>query len=65
MLYTIRLTASGTSIYMRKNAAIGVIFNSNKSQVLLVKRQDIPLWVLPGGASRIMKTLAKLLLEKC
>nr|NGY95760.1 hypothetical protein [Neochlamydia sp. AcF84] len=49
MLYTLCLTASGTYTYMRKNAAIGVIFNSNKSQVLLVKRQDIPLWVLPGG----------------
>lgn len=34
---------------MRKNAAIGIIFNKEKSQVLLVKRQDIPLWVLPGG----------------
>lgn len=34
---------------MRKNAAIAVIFNDNKSQVLLVKRQDVPVWVLPGG----------------
>ena len=34
---------------MRKNAAIGLIFNEDKSQVLLVKRQDVPVWVLPGG----------------
>lgn len=34
---------------MRKNAAIGIIFNKNRSQVLLVKRQDVPVWVLPGG----------------
>ena len=34
---------------MRKNAAIGIIFNNNKSQVLLIKRQDVPVWVLPGG----------------
>lgn len=34
---------------MRKNAAIGIIFNADKSQVLLVKRMDVPVWVLPGG----------------
>lgn len=34
---------------MRKNAAIGVIFNEDRSQVLLVKRCDVPVWVLPGG----------------
>lgn len=34
---------------MRKNAAIGIILNENRSKVLLVKRQDIPFWVLPGG----------------
>ncbi len=34
---------------MRRNAAIGVIFNQDRSQVLLVKRQDVPVWVLPGG----------------
>ena len=26
-----------------------VIFNEAKTQVLLVKRRDIPVWVLPGG----------------
>jgi 8-oxo-dGTP diphosphatase len=26
-----------------------VIFNAQKSAVLLVKRRDIPVWVLPGG----------------
>lgn len=31
------------------DAAIGVIFNDNGSEVLLVKRRDIPVWVLPGG----------------
>lgn len=34
---------------MRKNAAIGIIFDENKSHVLLVKRHDVPIWVLPGG----------------
>lgn len=29
-------------------AAIGIIFNS-KNQLLLVKRQDVAVWVLPGG----------------
>lgn len=26
-----------------------VIFNDEKDQVLLIKRRDIPVWVLPGG----------------
>jgi ADP-ribose pyrophosphatase YjhB (NUDIX family) len=30
-------------------AAIGIVFNSDKTQVLLIKRKDIPIWVLPGG----------------
>ena len=30
-------------------AAIGIILINNNSEVLLVKRQDVPYWVLPGG----------------
>ncbi len=30
-------------------AAIGIIFNEDDTKILLVKRKDIPLWVLPGG----------------
>lgn len=30
-------------------AAIGIILNANHTQVLLVKRRDVPVWVLPGG----------------
>lgn len=26
-----------------------VIFNQNKDQILLIKRRDVPIWVLPGG----------------
>lgn len=32
-----------------KEAAIAIIFNSDKTEVLLVKRRDVPTWVLPGG----------------
>lgn len=31
------------------NAAIGIVFNSDKTAILAVKRLDIPIWVLPGG----------------
>jgi 8-oxo-dGTP diphosphatase len=30
-------------------AAIGIILNADSSQILLVKRSDVPVWVLPGG----------------
>lgn len=32
-----------------KTAVVSVILNSERSMVLLVKRRDVPVWVLPGG----------------
>ena len=32
------------------DGAFGIIFSNNYKEVLLVKRRDIPIWVLPGGA---------------
>lgn len=32
-----------------KRTAIGIVLNQTKDQVLLVKRRDVPIWVLPGG----------------
>jgi len=32
-----------------KQAVYGIIFNQERTQVLMVKRRDIPVWVLPGG----------------
>jgi 8-oxo-dGTP diphosphatase len=31
------------------NGAIGLIFNSSYKEILLIKRRDVPIWVLPGG----------------
>jgi 8-oxo-dGTP diphosphatase len=30
-------------------AVYGILFNDGRTEVLLVKRRDIPVWVLPGG----------------
>lgn len=32
-----------------KQAVYGIVFNEDKTEVLLVKRRDIPVWVIPGG----------------
>lgn len=32
-----------------KQAVYGIIFDDKRSGVLMVKRRDIPVWVLPGG----------------
>jgi 8-oxo-dGTP pyrophosphatase MutT (NUDIX family) len=32
-----------------KQAVYGIVFNQQKDRVLMVKRRDIPVWVLPGG----------------
>jgi 8-oxo-dGTP pyrophosphatase MutT (NUDIX family) len=31
------------------DGSFGIIFSDNRSRVLLVKRRDMPMWVLPGG----------------
>lgn len=32
-----------------QKAAFGILFNATRTKVLLVKRRDVPIWVLPGG----------------
>ncbi|MBS4169037.1 NUDIX domain-containing protein [Parachlamydia sp. AcF125] len=32
-----------------KDCALGIVFSEDRSQVLLIKRRDTPIWVLPGG----------------
>lgn len=32
-----------------EESVCSIIFNREKNQVLLIKRRDIPVWVLPGG----------------
>ncbi len=32
-----------------KNAVIGIVFSEDRTQVLCIKRRDVPIWVLPGG----------------
>ena len=39
-----------------KQAVFGVIFNPQRTQVLLIKRRDIPVWVLPGGGLESKET---------
>jgi 8-oxo-dGTP pyrophosphatase MutT (NUDIX family) len=32
-----------------RECALGIVFSKDRSKVLLIKRRDIPIWVLPGG----------------
>jgi 8-oxo-dGTP pyrophosphatase MutT (NUDIX family) len=34
---------------MNRQAVSAIIFRNNKKELLLIKRRDIPVWVLPGG----------------
>lgn len=34
---------------MTKKSVIGVVFSKDRSEILLTKRRDVPVWVLPGG----------------
>jgi 8-oxo-dGTP pyrophosphatase MutT (NUDIX family) len=33
----------------QKQAVYGLVFSKDRKEVLLVKRRDIPVWVIPGG----------------
>ena len=33
----------------QNQTAIGAVLQKNRSEILLVKRRDVPVWVLPGG----------------
>lgn len=37
-------------------AAIGIILNDKQTEVVLVKRRDVPVWVLPGGGIEPIET---------
>lgn len=32
-----------------QDAVLAIVYNKDKTQVVLVKRKDVPVWVLPGG----------------
>ena len=34
-------------------AVIGIILNFDRTQILLIKRCDVPIWVLPGGGIEV------------
>jgi 8-oxo-dGTP diphosphatase len=39
-----------------KQGAIGIIFNKDRTQVLIIQRCDVPVWVLPGGGIDFKET---------
>lgn len=45
-------------------ASVGIIFNDDNTQVLLVQRRDVPVWVLPGGGVDVGESFEKALLRE-
>ena len=41
---------------MTKESITGIIFNTDRTKVLLIKRRDVPVWVLPGGGLEANET---------
>ena len=48
----------------KKEAVNGILFNDQKTEVLLIKRRDIPVWVLPGGGIEPNESPEKALLRE-
>lgn len=50
---------------LKKNQSVaGIIFKDNLSQVLLIKRRDVPVWVLPGGGIEEGESLTDALIRE-
>ncbi|QZA58604.1 NUDIX hydrolase [Candidatus Rhabdochlamydia porcellionis] len=47
-----------------KQAVSGIIFCSEKKKILLIKRRDIPVWVLPGGGMEVQETPEKAVIRE-
>lgn len=45
-------------------AAIGIILTEDQSKVLLVRRRDLPVWVLPGGGVELCESPQDALLRE-
>ena len=43
---------------------IGVIFSPDRNEVLLVERDDFPVWVLPGGGVEISESLENAIIRE-
>ncbi len=43
----------------KQPSVAGIVFKDNYTQVLLIKRRDVPVWVLPGGGSEEGESLAQ------
>jgi 8-oxo-dGTP pyrophosphatase MutT (NUDIX family) len=50
---------------MNKEISVAAcIFSSNRKKVLLIKRRDVPVWVLPGGGVEKLETPEKAILRE-
>jgi ADP-ribose pyrophosphatase YjhB (NUDIX family) len=49
---------------IEEKSVIGVSFNSQRDQVLLMKRKDVPVWTLPGGKVEKNETLEEAILRE-
>jgi 8-oxo-dGTP diphosphatase len=45
-------------------AAIGIILNADQTKVMLIKRRDVPVWVLPGGGVEKGETAEEALIRE-
>ncbi|MDJ0651745.1 MAG: NUDIX hydrolase [Simkaniaceae bacterium] len=48
----------------QKESVNGIIFSENRKEILLTKRRDIPVWVLPGGGIETNETPEKAVIRE-
>ena len=55
---------TSTILYMIKPSIIAVAFSKDRKEVLLIKRRDVPVWVLPGGGIEKDETIEQALIRE-
>lgn len=56
MLYVIFVIDERKDGFLMKQGVIGIVRDEESNQIILVKRRDIPIWVLPGGGIDLGET---------
>lgn len=48
----------------KEHAVAGIIFKKDYSEILLIKRMDVPVWVLPGGGVEPEESLSQAVIRE-
>ena len=58
------MNKSTEDIYHLSHSVVGILFSKDQKEVLLIKRRDVPVWVLPGGGIEKSESLEEAIIRE-